>query len=64
MIITQLIETLKKYPPNSQIFISNDSEGNEIKDIDIIATTQLPKSNNKGTYDAIIIYPTDTTINT
>jgi hypothetical protein len=64
MTIKELIRKLQEYPrEDAEIFMSNDSEGNEIKTIDTIASIELDKSNNDGTYDAFVIFPTDTVIN-
>jgi hypothetical protein len=60
MYIKDLIKELQKFNQESQIFVSNDSEGNEIKTIDMITEREFDKKNNDGTYDAVVIYPTDT----
>lgn len=59
MLIKELIKELQKYNEDSQIFLSNDPEGNEIKTIDLLTEQEFDKSNNDGTYDAIVIYPTN-----
>ncbi len=63
MLIKELIEKLKQYNPENPIFVSGDPEGNDIRTIDEVTTTELPKTNNDGTYDAVVIYPTDEIIN-
>lgn len=62
MKIKQLIKQLKEYPEEAEIYISNDSEGNEIKTIDQITITEKEEKNNDRTHKAIVIYPTDTII--
>lgn len=59
MLIKELIKELQKHNEDSQILISNDPEGNEIKTIDLITDQEFDKSNNDGTYDAVVIYPTN-----
>jgi hypothetical protein len=65
MLIKELIKLLQDpcIDPEYQIFVSNDEEGNEIKTINCIVNQELPKSNNDGTYPAIVIYPTNETKN-
>jgi len=66
MKIKNLIEELKKLSDEqleAEIFLSIDPEMNQIRTIDEVATVELPKSNNDGTYDAMVIFPTDTIIN-
>lgn len=63
MYVKDLIEKLKNIDPEYQIFIANDAEGNEIKTIDGVLMGIFDKTNNNGTYDAYVIYPTDTVIN-
>ena len=55
----ELIKQLEKYKDTDQIFVYSDSEGNDIKSIDSIEEIELNKSNNEGTFDAIVIIPTD-----
>ena len=63
MKIKELIEVLKKYNPDDDIFISGDPEGNDIRTVDEVYTTEIEKKNNDGTFDAVVIYPTDDIIN-
>jgi len=59
MIVKTLIEKLNKIDPTYQIYLSNDPEGNEVKTIDDIYLGIFEKTNNNGTYDAYVIYPTN-----
>jgi len=62
MYVRDLIIELNKFNKDSQIFISNDAEGNEIKTIDGAYNQEFDKTNNNGTYDAVVLYPTDKVI--
>lgn len=59
MTTKELIETLKNYPEDMQIFVSNDPEGNTIKKIENAYIDNIQKSDGNGSYEAIIIFPTD-----
>lgn len=57
MIVKELIEQLKTYPQDSKIILASDEEMN-VQYTDMkVCTLEIDKSNNKGTYDACLIYP-------
>jgi len=59
MTTEKLIEALQQYPKDMQVFISNDPEGNAILKIDIVECGEFQKSNGVGSYDALVIVPTN-----
>lgn len=55
----ELIEALREYDDLDQIFLSGDPEGNEIRTIHAVTLYELPKKNNDGTFDAVVIWASD-----
>lgn len=62
MTVKVLVKHLKKFPPDALVFVSGDPEGNDIRTIDEVATAELVKTNNDGTFDGVVIWPTDTIV--
>lgn len=57
--VKDLIEILKKYPEDTQVFVANDEELNNVFYGFAVDDYEVEKSNNDGTFDAVIIYPLD-----
>jgi len=58
--VKQLIERLVQFPMDMQIVLSNDGEGNEYKYIDSLCAMEFQKTNNNGSFDALVLFPSDT----
>lgn len=59
MNIKDLIEVLKKYPDNMQVFLASDPEGNEFRGVGDMYVEERQKSHSDGTFDALSIFPND-----
>lgn len=56
MTIKDLIKHLNEHPENMQVYVASDEEFNTLfTDVDL-TVTEIEKSNNDGTYDALVIY--------
>lgn len=52
--VSNLIESLKKFPPEAKVIISKDPEGNLYRDIDAAEYPYLVEPSLYGTYEWII----------
>lgn len=58
MTIEQIIEIFKKYPKDTQIVMAHDYEGfGKLTKIDCIEPREMNKTNNDGTFEALVIFP-------
>ena len=57
MTIKDLIIELGNYPYDMQVFVASDEEGNSIQKILSVEQGEFAKTNNDGSYDGVIIFP-------
>jgi hypothetical protein len=72
MKVNDLIELLKSFPPNAEVIISKDSEGNEFSPVDEVSSVLYSPKGNGEVYgqnereqaggaaiDAVVVFPLD-----
>ncbi len=57
MTIKELKRAIENYPDDMQIVIGSDEELNQINGVGDVYATQLEKSNNTGSFDALMLQP-------
>ncbi len=55
--VKELMDKLRHYSPNTQVLVSNDEEMNTVHWGFEVCTLELDKENNKGTTNAVLIFP-------
>lgn len=59
MKINQLIKQLQTYPARTEIYMSGDPEGNDIRKIEEVAEYEMEEGSEYGS-TIVVIWPTDT----
>jgi len=64
MTIAELIKLLKQFPPETDVFLSSDEEGNRYSPVSnlpgiCIMKDGEPQDCDESNYDTVILYPTE-----
>lgn len=52
--VSDLIESLSKFPPNARALVSKDAEGNSFKDVDLAEYPYYVDPSESGEYDLVL----------
>lgn len=63
MTVEKLQKQLADYPKDMQVFLSRDEEGNAILKIFTVEPIEIAKSNSTGSFDGIVIVPSNERVN-